>query len=209
MLDEKEFLSPYGIRALSRFHADHPYVFSVGGQDYSVGYVPGESDTGMFGGNSNWRGPIWMPVNALIIRALLQYYAYYGNSFTVECPTGSGKQMNLYHVAEEISRRLGAIFLKGKDGNRPVNGSEKKLQEDPHWRDYVQFYEFFHGDNGSGLGASHQTGWTGVIARTMHLFATTSADGVLERGKMAAFGDVEGPPKDRREKPLRVQTPVP
>ena len=165
MLDENEFLSPYGIRALSRFHADHPYVFNVGGQEYRVPYVPGESDTGMFGGNSNWRGPIWMPVNALIIRALLQYYAYYGNEFTVECPTGSGRQMNLYQIAEEISRRLASMFLKDKDGRRPVNGGEQKLQEDPHWRDYIQFYEYFHGDNGAGLGANHQTGWTGVIAR--------------------------------------------
>ena len=165
MLDENEFLSPYGIRSLSRFHAEHPYVFNVGGQEYRVPYLPGESDTGMFGGNSNWRGPIWMPVNALIIRALLQYYAYYGNEFTVECPTGSGRQMNLYQIAEEISRRLASMFLKDKDGRRPVNGGEQKLQEDPHWRDYLQFYEYFHGDNGAGLGASHQTGWTGVIAR--------------------------------------------
>jgi Glycosyl hydrolase family 63 C-terminal domain len=187
MLDEKEFLSPYGIRALSRVHAEHPYVFNVGGHDYRVGYVPAESDTGMFGGNSNWRGPIWMPVNGLIIRALLQYYAYYGNDFMIECPTGSGQMMNLYQVAEEIARRLGSIFLKGQDGHRPVNGGEKKLQEDPQWRDYIQFYEYFHGDNGAGLGASHQTGWTGVIARAMHLFATTSADQVLELGKMAAF----------------------
>jgi hypothetical protein len=185
MLDENEFLSPHGIRALSRYHAEHPYVFHTGGQEYRVSYVPGESDTGMFGGNSNWRGPIWMPVNALIIRALLQYYAYYGNSFTVECPTGSGKQMNLYQVAEEISRRLTSIFLKGPDGNRPVNGGETKLQQDPHWRDYIQFYEYFHGDNGAGLGANHQTGWTGVIARAMHLFATVSADEVLEHGKAA------------------------
>jgi len=202
MLDEKEFLSPYGIRALSRFHAVHPYVFNVGGQDYRVGYVPGESDTGMFGGNSNWRGPIWMPVNALIVRALLQYYAYYGNEFTMECPTGSGKKMNLYQIAEEISRRLGAIFLKGKDGNRPVNGGEKKLQEDPHWRDYIQFYEYFHGDNGAGLGASHQTGWTGVIARAMHLFATTSADQVLELGKMAAVVEIDKPASNNPAKPV-------
>jgi hypothetical protein len=208
MLDEKEFLSPYGVRALSRFHAEHPYTFKVGDREFSVGYVPGESDTAMFGGNSNWRGPIWMPVNALIIRALLQYYAYYGNAFTVECPTGSGKQMNLYHIAEEISRRLGGIFLKGKDGNRPVNGGEKKLQEDPHWRDYVQFYEYFHGDNGAGLGANHQTGWTGVIARAMHLFATTSPDGVLELGKMAAFVDAEAP-EGRRKTTLGVETPAP
>ncbi len=156
----------------------------------------------MFGGNSNWRGPIWMPVNALIIRALLQYYTYYGNEFTVECPTGSGNKMNLYQVAEEISRRLGAIFLRGQDANRPVNGGEKKLQEDPHWRDYIQFYEFFHGDNGAGLGASHQTGWTGVIARTMHLFATTSAEQVLELGKMAAVVEIDKPASNNPAKPL-------
>jgi hypothetical protein len=193
MLDEKEFLSPYGIRALSRCHAEHPYVFNVGGQDYRVPYVPGESDTGMFGGNSNWRGPIWMPVNALIIRALLQYYAYYGNEFTVECPTGSGRQMNLYQIAEELSRRLGSIFLKDADGRRPVNGGEQKLQADPHWRDCIQFYEYFHGDNGAGLGANHQTGWTGVIARTLHLFATTTAEQTLELGKGAAVVEIEKP----------------
>jgi hypothetical protein len=193
MLDENEFLSPYGIRSLSRFHTEHPYVFKVGDQEYRVPYLPGESDTGMFGGNSNWRGPIWMPVNALIVRALLQYYAYYGNDFTVECPTGSGKQMNLYQIAEEITRRLSSIFLKDKDGRRPVNGGELKLQQDPHWRDYVLFYEYFHGDNGAGLGASHQTGWTGVIARALHLFATTSAEQVLELGKLAAITELEKP----------------
>jgi hypothetical protein len=191
MLDEKEFLSPCGIRSLSRYHADHPYVLNVGGQEYRVPYLPGESDSGMFGGNSNWRGPIWMPVNALIIRGLLQYYMYYGNEFTVECPTGSGRQMNLYQIAEEISRRLSSIFLKGKDGLRPVNGGEKKLQEDPHWRDCIQFYEYFHGDNGAGLGASHQTGWTGVIARAMHVFATTTAEQTLELGKMAAVVEID------------------
>jgi len=212
MLDEKEFLSPYGIRALSRFHAEHPYVFNVGGQDYSVGYVPAESDTGMFGGNSNWRGPIWMPVNALIIRALLQYFAYYGNDFTVECPTGSGNKMNLYQVAEELSRRLSSIFLKDDNGYRPVNGGEKKLQEDPHWRDCIQFYEYFHGDNGAGLGANHQTGWTGVIARAMHLFATTSAEQVLKLGKSAAAIDEEksetGKPRGSRQTTLVVETQI-
>src|SRR5436190_3437332 len=186
MLDENEFLSPYGIRALSRFHVEHPYVCNTGGQEYRVPYIPGESDTGMFGGNSNWRGPIWMPVNGLIIRALLQYYAYYGNDFTIECPTGSGRQMNLYQVAEEITRRLTGLFVQNKKGGRPVNGDAAKFQEDPHWRDCVQFYEFFHGDTGAGLGASHQTGWTGVIARAMHFFASTSADQVLELGKAAA-----------------------
>jgi hypothetical protein len=191
MLDEKEFLSKYGIRSLSRYHADHPYVLHAGGQEYRVSYLPAESDTGMFGGNSNWRGPIWMPVNALIIRALIQYYVYYGDDFTVECPTGSGKQMTLYQVAEEISRRLAAIFLPDEQGRRPVNGDERTLQEDPHWRDYVQFYEYFHGDNGAGLGASHQTGWTGVIARTMHLFATQTPQHILETGKMAPLVEVQ------------------
>jgi hypothetical protein len=183
MLDDQEFFSPYGIRALSRCHASHPYTFNVGGQDYRVGYLPAESDTGMFGGNSNWRGPIWMPVNGLIIRALLQYYAYYGNDFTVECPTGSGRQMNLYQVAEELSRRLAGIFLRNESGRRPVYGGALKFQNDPHWRDLVLFYEYFHGENGAGLGASHQTGWTGLIARTMHLFSTFTADQVLAMGK--------------------------
>jgi hypothetical protein len=185
MLDEREFLSPYGIRALSRYHAEHPFIFHVGNQEYRVSYLPAESDTGMFGGNSNWRGPIWMPVNALIIRSLLQYYIYYGNEFTIECPTGSGRHLTLYQVAEELARRLACIFLRDDHGRRPVYGGTRKFQEDPHWRDYLLFYEYFHGDNGAGLGASHQTGWTGVIARAMHLFATTNAEQVLELGKMA------------------------
>jgi hypothetical protein len=191
MLDEKEFLSPYGIRALSRFHAEQPYVFRVGDQEYRVGYLPGESDTGMFGGNSNWRGPIWMPVNGLIIRALMQYYAYYGDAFTIECPTGSGRQMTLYQVAEEIARRLASIFLRDGNGRRPVHGETRKFQDDPHWRDLILFYEYFHGDNGAGIGASHQTGWTGIIARTMHLFATSSPEQVLALGKLAGVTEVE------------------
>jgi hypothetical protein len=186
MLDENEFLSEFGIRSLSRFHADHPYVFHAGGQNYRVSYLPAESDTGMFGGNSNWRGPIWMPVNALIVRALLHYYLYFGDDFQVECPTGSGRMMTLYQVAEEISRRLANMFLKDKDGRRPVYGGSNKFQEDPHWRDLVLFYEYFHGDNGAGLGASHQTGWTGVVARLMHLFATNTPEQLLQAGKMAA-----------------------
>jgi hypothetical protein len=190
MLDENEFLSQYGIRSLSRYHADHPYVIHAGGQDYRVSYLPAESDSGMFGGNSNWRGPIWMPVNGLIIRALMQYYMYYGDGFTVECPTGSGRQMTLYQVAEEISRRLNNIFLKDKEGRRPVFGGARKFQEDPHWRDCVNFYEYFHGDNGAGLGASHQTGWTGIVARGMHLFATTTPEQALHLGKAAAVVDV-------------------
>jgi hypothetical protein len=185
MLDEKEFLSSYGLRSLSRHHAGHPYAIHTGGREYRVSYLPAESDTGMFGGNSNWRGPIWMPVNALIIRALLQYYAYYGDDFTVECPTGSGRHMNLYQVAEEIAHRLANIFLRGKDGQRPVYGGTEKFQRDPHWRDHVLFFEYFHGDNGAGLGANHQTGWTGVIARLIHLFATLKPEHILQGGKMS------------------------
>jgi hypothetical protein len=191
MLDEKEFLGPYGIRALSRYHEEHPYRLRVGNQDYGVSYLPAESDNGMFGGNSNWRGPIWMPVNALIVRALLQYYMYYGDAFTIECPTGSGRRMTLYEVAEEISRRLTSIFLRDASGRRPVHGGSKTLQEDPHWRDYLLFYEYFHGNNGAGLGASHQTGWTGVVARLMHLFATSSGAEFLEFGKAAAVLEVD------------------
>jgi hypothetical protein len=190
MLDEDEFLSPYGIRSLSRFHEKNPYVMSVGGQEYRVGYLPAESDTGMFGGNSNWRGPIWMPVNALILRSLLAYHAYYGDGFTIECPTGSGNRMNLFQVAEEIGRRLGNIFLRGADGKRPVYGGTEKFQDDPHWRDAVLFYEYFHGDNGAGLGASHQTGWTGVIARILHLFGSVTAEQLLTKGRAAYFNRV-------------------
>jgi hypothetical protein len=180
MLDENEFLSPRGIRSLSRYHADHPYVLQAGSQEYRVSYLPAESDSGMFGGNSNWRGPIWMPVNGLIIRALLQYYTYYGNDFTVECPTGSGRHMNLYQVAEEIGSRLSSIFLKDSQDQRPVFGAARKFQEDPHWRDCLLFYEYFHGDSGAGLGASHQTGWTGMIARIIQLFAALNPDEVLQ-----------------------------
>jgi hypothetical protein len=189
MLDEDEFLSPHGIRAISKYHEQHPYTFDWDGNHYEVGYLPAESDSGMFGGNSNWRGPIWMPVNGLIVRALLQYYAYYGNSFVVECPTGSGRSMTLYEVAQEISRRLSSIFLRNDDGQRPVYGGTKIFQDDPHWRDLVLFYEYFHGDNGAGLGASHQTGWTGIIARLMHLFATTSGEDILEHGKAAVVAE--------------------
>lgn len=183
MLDEEEFLSPYGIRSLSRHHLNHPYVFEAGGQQYRVGYLPAESDSGVFGANSNWRGPIWMPVNTLIIGALLQYYAYFGDEFRVECPTGSGRWMTLYQVAEELSRRLSAIFLRGPDGRRPVFGGAEKFQNDPHWKDHLLFYEYFHGDNGAGVGASHQTGWTGVIVRLMQMFAVMTGEDWLQKGK--------------------------
>ncbi len=170
MLDEAEFLSPYGLRSVSRYHAEHPFVIFAAGQQHHVSYLPAESDSGLFGGNSNWRGPIWMPLNVLILRALWHYHQYYGNEFTVECPTGSGRHLNLRQVAQELARRLTAIFLKDADGRRPVFGGTRKFQEDPHWRDYLSFYEYFQGDNGAGLGASHQTGWTGVIATIMRLF---------------------------------------
>ena len=183
---KSEFLSPYGIRSLSRYHAEHPFVFPVGGQEYRVSYLPAESDTGMFGGNSNWRGPIWMPVNGLIIRALLQYYSYYGDDFTIECPTGSGRQHELC-IRSQRSSSAGSV--RSSCATRPAGGpcmaATEKFQTDPHWRDYIHFYEYFHGDNGAGLGASHQTGWTGGIARMMHLFAMVQPEEVLEFGKKA------------------------
>jgi Glycosyl hydrolase family 63 C-terminal domain len=189
MLDDNEFLSPYGIRSLSRYHAEHPYVFNVGGQEYRVGYLPAESDTGMFGGNSNWRGPIWMPMNALIIRALLHYYAYYGDNFKIECPTGSGKLMNLFEVAHEIANRLTRIFLRDESGHRPVfGGGGGKFQTDSHWRDNLLFHEYFHGDNGAGIGASHQTGWTGLVALLIEIFGKLDAQTLLKGGREAALG---------------------
>ena len=191
VLDENEFLSPYGIRALSRHHAEHPFVFSVDGNEYRVNYLPAELDSGMFGGNSNWRGPIWMPVNALLLRALLQYYLYYGDTFKVECPTGSGNWMNLFEVSHEIANRLTRIFLRDETGQRPVYGGAEKFQTDPNWRDYLQFYEYFHGDNGAGIGASHQTGWTGMVAKLIELFGRVDARTLLEGGKAAAFDHVK------------------
>jgi hypothetical protein len=180
MLDENEFLSAYGIRSLSKHHLEHPFVFYLRDQEYKVQYLPAESNTGMFGGNSNWRGPIWMPVNGLIIRGLLQMYPFYGPDFKVECPTGSGKYMTLFEVAKEISQRLSKMFLRDSSGNRPVYGGTRKFQEDPHWKDYILFYEYFHGDNGAGLGASHQTGWTGLIARALDLFARLTPEAAME-----------------------------
>jgi len=183
MLDEEEFLSAYGIRALSKIHSEHPFLLRVGDSQYDVTYLPGESDNGMFGGNSNWRGPIWMPVNMIIIRALFNYYQYYGNNFQIECPTRSGNMMNLYEVAEEISRRLAAIFKRDVNGKRPVYGNIEKFQNDPQWNDYILFHEYFHGDTGVGVGASHQTGWTGTIARTMHMFSQMTGDEALKFSK--------------------------
>ncbi len=187
MLDENEFLSPYGIRAISRYHDDHPYVLYMGGQEFRVNYLPAESDTGMFGGNSNWRGPIWMPVNAVLLRALFSLYLYHGDNFKIECPTGSGKMMNLFEVGQEITGRLTRIFLKDKAGRRPVYGGTEKFQTDPHWKDNILFFEYFHGDNGAGLGASHQTGWTGLVAKYIDLFTRLDGATVLAEGKSSAF----------------------
>jgi hypothetical protein len=179
MLDEDRFLSPYGIRSLSKYHKKNPYVFRVHGEEHRVEYQPAESDSGLFGGNSNWRGPVWFPVNALIIRALLVFYSYYGNDFKIDCPTGSGRKMTLFEIAQEISRRLVAMFLPDQDGRRPVFGGAEKFQTDPHWRDHLLFYEYFHGDNGAGIGASHQTGWTAIVARFIQFFGSIRAADVL------------------------------
>jgi hypothetical protein len=188
MLDENEFLSPFGVRSLSRYHAEHPYVFDAGGREHRVSYLPAESDSGMFGGNSNWRGPIWMPVNALIIRALMHYYSYYGDNFKIECPTGSGHPMNLFEVARELANRLTRIFLRDETGRRPVYGGAGKFQSDPYWRDHLLFYEYFHGDNGAGIGASHQTGWTGVVAPLIEIFGKLDPQAALAEGRAAVFG---------------------
>jgi hypothetical protein len=167
MLDEQEFLSPYGIRAVSRYHLDHPYVLPVNGQDHRVDYEPGESSTGLFGGNSNWRGPIWFPVNYLLVESLQKFHHYFGDDFRIECPTGSGQMMTLGEVASEISRRLSRIFLRDDQGRRPVFGDVARFQDDPNWREHVPFHEYFHGDSGRGVGASHQTGWTGLVAKLL------------------------------------------
>jgi hypothetical protein len=165
MLDETEFLSPHGVRALSRYHLEHPYEVTVDGHVNRVQYEPAESTTGLFGGNSNWRGPIWFPVNYLLIESLQKFHHYFGEDFKVECPTGSARECDLWQVAAEISRRLVRVFARGEDGRRPVYGGTEIFQKDPHWKDLILFYEFFHGDNGAGIGASHQTGWTGLVAK--------------------------------------------
>ncbi len=175
MLDETEFLSDYGVRALSKFHQDHPYVFDCQGTRLSVAYVPAESESGLFGGNSNWRGPIWFPVNFLLIESLQRFHHYYGEDFKVECPTGSGTMLTLEQVAEELGRRLGRIFLRDGQGRRPAFGDSTKLQHDPHFRDHLLFSEYFHGDTARGVGASHQTGWTGLIAKLLQPRRSESA----------------------------------
>jgi hypothetical protein len=171
VLDESEFLSPHGVRSLSRAYYDHPYQLNIDGNEYGIQYEPAESRTGMFGGNSNWRGPIWFPINYLLIEALEKYHHFYGDTVQVECPTGSGNFMNLQQVALEISTRLSRLFLRGADGRRPCFGDDPRFVDDPHWRDYVQFHEYFQGDTGRGLGASHQTGWTALITRCINMVA--------------------------------------
>jgi glycogen debranching enzyme len=167
MLSENEFLSDYGIRALSRYHKLNPYIFNVEGKEYRVDYEPAESSSGLFGGNSNWRGPIWFPVNYMLIESLQKFHWYFGDDFKVEFPTGSERMLNLWEVSQELSRRLSHIFLQDKEGNRPFNGNNELFQTDEFWKDYILFYEYFHGDNGSGVGASHQTGWTGLVAKLL------------------------------------------
>jgi hypothetical protein len=164
LLDESEFLSPYGIRALSRFHRDHPFTLWADGQEHRVDYTPGESTTGLFGGNSNWRGPIWFPVNYLVIEALERYHHFYGHYVQVECPTGSGQYMNLYDASQELRRRLAKLFLPDASGRRVCHGDDQRYARDSHWQGFPLFYEYFHGDTGRGIGASHQTGWTALVA---------------------------------------------
>jgi hypothetical protein len=187
MLDEDEFFGPHGIRSISKFHEKHPYIVNVGGQEFRVDYLPAESNNGMFGGNSNWRGPVWMPINALLIRALQQFYMYYGDNFKIECPTGSGKMMNLFEVSKELANRISSIFTRDAKGKRPVYGGSEKFQTDPNWRDHILFYEYFHADNGAGLGASHQTGWTGVVAKLIQLYGLLDEKQLLGEGVSAAF----------------------
>ena len=216
MLDEQEFLSAYGIRSVSKFHEKHPYTVQVGGKEYSVSYQPAESDSGMFGGNSNWRGPVWFPINILLIRSMFQFYMYYGDSFRIECPTGSGNLMTLFEVGKELSERLQRVFTRepsthsapsassgqagsgqahsagsgqarsGEAGRRAVFGGTQKFQNDPHWRDCIPFYEYIHGDNGAGLGASHQTGWTALVAALAQVYGSLDARTLFEAGRQAA-----------------------
>jgi len=199
MLDEEEFFGPHGIRSISKFHKNNPYIKYVNGEEFRVDYLPAESNTGMFGGNSNWRGPMWMPINLLLIRALQQFYLYYGDGFKVECPTGSGNVMNLFEVSKELTHRLITIFTKDDSGKRPVYGGSSKFQEDPNWRDLILFYEYYHGDNGAGLGASHQTGWSGVVAKLIQIYGYIDADTFLKGGIRAALSINEDIPKKGRK----------
>jgi hypothetical protein len=185
MLDENEFLSPYGLRSVSRFHRENPYIFHAGNQEHSVEYVPGEGTSYQFGGNSNWRGPIWFPINYLIIEALERYHHFYGDKVKVECPVGSGKMLTLQQVSEELSRRLSGIFLPNENGVRPFHGNDTRFAQDPHWRDLVLFHEYFHGDTGRGLGASHQTGWTALSVKLLEHTHETASQNIHEGASLA------------------------
>ncbi len=198
MLDEQEFLGPYGIRSVSKWHEQHPYVVDVGGKEYCVSYQPAESDTGMFGGNSNWRGPVWFPMNVLLIRSLFEFHTYYGDSFRIECPTGSGQFMTLFEVATDISARLQRIFLRDAEGRRPVFGGTGKFQTDPNWRDCIPFYEYFNGDNGAGLGAGHQTGWTALVSVLIQMSGTAADAAAVASGRKGMVALHQ--PLDRRER---------
>ena len=189
MLDPDEFLSDYGIRSISKRHERDPYRFVHNQQEYVVQYLPAESDSGLFGGNSNWRGPIWMPVNFAIIRSLFVRFTYYGKDLKIEFPTGSGQMANLYEIAENLAQRLVSIYTRNADGLRPVFGSQQTFQSDPHWKDYLLFYEYYHGDNGAGIGASHQTGWSGLVVNLMHYFAANTQEALLARGATGPFPD--------------------
>jgi len=192
MLDPQEFLGDFGIRSISKYHETHPYVLDTRYGNYSVNYEPGESTTGAFGGNSNWRGPVWFPINLLIIEALQVFHFYYGDDYTIECPTGSGRFMNLWDVSMEIAHRLTALFLRDGSGKRAAFGQSTRFQSDPHWRDHLLFYEYFHGDNGTGLGASHQTGWTGVVAKLIRQCAQYCNHSKQPKPASVAFSSAGG-----------------
>jgi hypothetical protein len=188
MLSETEFLSDYGIRSVSRFHKTNPYVFETDGNRHEVAYEPGESRTGMFGGNSNWRGPVWFPMNYLLIESLQKFDYYYGEDFKIEFPTGSGELMTLWQISQELEKRLCRIFTKDETGNRAVYGDIEKFQSDENWRDYILFYEYFHGDNGCGLGANHQTGWTGLMGKILQQLGEYSLE---QRGRHIETIDIK------------------
>src|SRR5262249_38888791 len=200
--------SPHGVRSLSRWHLEHPYIFEAHGDEHRVEYQPAESNTGLFGGNSNWRGPVWFPINCLIIRALLVFYEFYGDDFKIECPTGSGVQMNLFEVAREISSRLIAIFLPDSSGRRPVFGGAEKFQTDPHWRNHLLFYEYFHGDNGAGIGASHQTGWTAIVARFIQFFGSIRGADLLREDDGSVLAQAVKGPSSRVAAAVSVNAPL-
>jgi hypothetical protein len=188
IFDEEQFLSPYGIRSVSKRHAQHPFIIKFGNREFKLDYEPAESTSSLFGGNSNWRGPIWFPLNFLLIESLKKFHYYYGDNFQIEYPTGSGKMSNLWEISVELSHRLIKIFLKDENGRRPVYGGIEKFQNDPHWRDYILFHEYFHGDNGAGLGASCQTGWTALVANMIQLYGKYSSEKNPEALEIALLG---------------------